>query len=225
MLGLKFADALSAAQAELLQCPVCLDVLSDPVLVCTGEHHLCRKCADGLRTNKCPVCRKKVKKSNPQRLVKNSLAKLRVHCPNKERGCDAVLFHPDMTAHLAVCPNEEVKCQHCEIMMERLQLSLRHHHCKAVRFGCDFVAEGEEAIAAHQSECAVAKCSKQFESYDQQIAELKQEQSSLKRKVSTMQNSLKKKPAAAADHSSLRRRVTELEQLQDGSMPFFRIFG
>lgn len=54
-----FKDVQSGALGESLQCPLCLDVIDDPVAPKECAHPVCRTCMmESLkRANKCPVCR------------------------------------------------------------------------------------------------------------------------------------------------------------------------
>lgn len=175
MSGLVYVDP---SAAEQLQCPLCMDVFTDPVIVCRNEHHLCRQCAEtaSQRTRderKCPECRRKLHIGNGQRFLKNMLDQLRVYCPNRERGCQLVLKREDLKAHACDCPNALIKCQWCEASMERQLLALTHYHCDAARFGCEFVTETDEMVAVHMATCPVSKCRRMFESYERQIEDLR----------------------------------------------------
>mmetsp|Transcript_35361 Transcript_35361/g.94160 ORF Transcript_35361/g.94160 Transcript_35361/m.94160 type:complete len:293 (-) Transcript_35361:76-954(-) len=157
---------------------MCSDVFNDPVVVCEGEHHLCRACMETLRrhhrhSRKCPECRRPFKIGAGQRFLKTMLDGLKVYCPNQARGCEATPKRGELRHHIEACPLTLVACLYCSEKMERRVMVRSHLHCDAARFGCEFVAGCEAGVAVHLVECAVAKCRAQFERYERQIAELK----------------------------------------------------
>lgn len=57
---------------ENIQCPVCLDVLVDAVILNPCGHTFCRSCRDADRnTDVCPTCRTKVQSDTPNRFANN----------------------------------------------------------------------------------------------------------------------------------------------------------
>jgi len=161
-----------------MSCPLCLEVLTDPVQVCKREHHFCRGCAHTLkalplRDRKCPECRGKLSITDGQRFLRNAVEHLRVRCPNQAKGCSETPTRTTLDEHLADCPLQDVKCQHCSVTMERQLLRALHHHCDATRFGCDFVADTDEEVTVHLAGCVVSKCRKAFQALEQENAELR----------------------------------------------------
>eukprot|EP00940_MAST-03C_sp_MAST-3C-sp2_P001588 g1588.t1 len=54
--------------AQLTECPICMDIFKDPILLNNCGHSICRECAMALPRKRCPTCRKtfsmrKVKKN------------------------------------------------------------------------------------------------------------------------------------------------------------------
>ena len=103
----------AAAQKNFLknlECPVCLDVCTDPrMLPCRqGNHTLCRRCLDGLiigRTITCPECRGKhnVPPSGPDGFPRNIMAAGLIDSLCRE----CRMAHPEVT------------CSHCDKMLCR----------------------------------------------------------------------------------------------------------
>ena len=93
-----------------LECPVCLDVCTDPrMLPCpNGNHTLCRRCLDGLvraPTITCPECRAKhnVPPSGPDGFPRNIMAAGMIDSLCRE----CRMAHPEVT------------CSHCDKMLCR----------------------------------------------------------------------------------------------------------
>ena len=68
---------------EELKCPICLELVSDPVQTSCG-HLFCGKCITG--TDTCPVDRKSFT-STPDPFNSRRLGDFKVQCPNSEKGC------------------------------------------------------------------------------------------------------------------------------------------
>lgn len=173
MNSLEYVDQEAAGK---LECPFCMSVLDDPVVVCKNEHHLCRACAKEQQrsSDRCPTCRKRLDIRDGQRFLRSSLNDLRVHCPNRARGCSRTLRREELAAHMTTCSFTVVTCMHCDVKMERRLLGENgvHWHCDAARFGCDFVGSSRSDVAVHIVDCAVFKCRSQFEQYERRIAAL-----------------------------------------------------
>jgi len=52
---LKFKSDLSKSLASLLECPVCLEIMTSPITQCLNGHTICSRCKP--RLNLCPTCR------------------------------------------------------------------------------------------------------------------------------------------------------------------------
>ena len=121
--------AASAQKAFLknLECPVCLDVYTDPrMLPCPqGGHTLCRRCLDGLvrgSTITCPECRAKhnIPPSGPDGFPRNIMAAGLIDSLCKE----CRMAHP------------EVSCSHCDKMLCR-SCHVAHQAFDAVKQSVD----------------------------------------------------------------------------------------
>ncbi|KAJ1432769.1 hypothetical protein B484DRAFT_447617 [Ochromonadaceae sp. CCMP2298] len=70
------------------KCCICMEVMRDPVQVCSEHHTYCRGCINrwkgGGRTT-CPECRAPFSKDEPARVLKNIIEKLEVRCSH---ACD-----------------------------------------------------------------------------------------------------------------------------------------
>ena len=71
------------AQIEDLKCPICLELVYEPVLTSCG-HLFCQRCVRKL--TKCPTCRDELQCKRNQR-DERRVKGLKVKCPNWEKGC------------------------------------------------------------------------------------------------------------------------------------------
>lgn len=71
---------------ELLECPLCLFLMCEPVTISCG-HTFCRRCVGGYLPSKCPVCKERLKQRD-LRAQKNNVLLIGVVekcCPDEAR--------------------------------------------------------------------------------------------------------------------------------------------
>eukprot|EP00601_Ochromonadales_sp_CCMP2298_P000067 CAMPEP_0173180936 /NCGR_PEP_ID=MMETSP1141-20130122/7001_1 /TAXON_ID=483371 /ORGANISM="non described non described, Strain CCMP2298" /LENGTH=317 /DNA_ID=CAMNT_0014103859 /DNA_START=105 /DNA_END=1058 /DNA_ORIENTATION=- len=91
-----------------LKCTICMEVLRDPLQVCSDQHTYCRTCFASWRSHEtCPECRAPFSREEPARIIKNLIDQLDVRCPN---ACEWTGHLNDCEAHMAACPCLEVSC-------------------------------------------------------------------------------------------------------------------
>ena len=97
-------------------CPVSLEILLEPHQTeCCGQH-ISQKAADRLikEGKPCPMCKDENFTTHQDKYFKrNTVNKLKVHCPHKKSGCVWVGELGDLNQHSTSCPNRPWKCQHC----------------------------------------------------------------------------------------------------------------
>ena len=97
-------------------CPVSLEILLEPhQTFCCGQH-ISQEAANRLtREGKpCPMCKSKDLVTQVDKYFKrNTINKLKVHCPHKKSGCDWMGELGDLNLHSNSCPKRPWKCQHC----------------------------------------------------------------------------------------------------------------
>ena len=109
-------------------CPICTDVLKDPVQ-CHNQHLFCRACiTEHLKNSQtCPVCMEKLTEealSKPPRIVTGYLDGLMVNCDHKERGCVELVELGLLETHISVCEYKPVTCpnERCEAVVNMADL-------------------------------------------------------------------------------------------------------
>lgn len=103
---------------EELICPICTEVLEDPVQSCSCEHAYCRACIDKWIVQKqiCPVDRSELLSSQlvpASRLMRNMLSRLKIKCIFADNGCAQLLQLEDFRSHVDSCehnPKVVVEC-------------------------------------------------------------------------------------------------------------------
>mgnify|MGYP002804108919 FL=1 len=108
-------------------CPICTDVLKDPVQ-CHNEHYFCRACITKhlINSQTCPVCVEKVTEeslSKAPRIVSDYLDGLMVNCDHSEQGCSEMVELGHLETHISVCKYRPVTCPN-----ERCQTTVSMAH-------------------------------------------------------------------------------------------------
>ena len=146
-------------QAELLEelkCPICLDLVSDPVQTSCG-HLFCGKCVKEAKT--CPIDRKQFT-SNPDNFNDRRVRNFMVKCPKEGRSCQWQGSLGDVKKHIDTsCAYQMVKCdnERCNVKVERRQLT-RHmqNGCLQRAYKCPHCSEEGtylEVTTTHFTKC------------------------------------------------------------------------
>ncbi|CAB4019213.1 E3 ubiquitin- ligase NRDP1 isoform X2 [Paramuricea clavata] len=132
-------------------CPICTDVLKDPVQ-CHNQHLFCRACiTEHLKNSQtCPVCMEKLTEealSKPPRIVTNILDGLMINCDNKERGCVELVELGLLEAHISVCEYKPVTCpnERCEAVVN--MADLEEHTSEVCEYRQVFCEECDENMS------------------------------------------------------------------------------
>ncbi|EDW88341.1 E3 ubiquitin-protein ligase NRDP1 [Drosophila yakuba] len=121
---------------EELICPICTDVLEEPVQSAECEHAFCRACIDKWMLQKqiCPVDRSVLLSSHlvpVSRLMRNMLARLKIKCTFSQSGCAQMLSLEEFRTHVAACehnPKVVVECSKgCGMKVPKDEMS--RHNC------------------------------------------------------------------------------------------------
>ena len=145
------------------ECLICFDTLSQPKRVSCCGTKFCPACIGFIETKKsrCPHCRARVFTSHHDKEHKRNINSYKVHCPNKEKGCEWTGGLSECDAHIngglappqseatAVvvieqgCLFQELDCDRCKAQFER-RLMLDHitHRCPYRDVECKYRALG-----------------------------------------------------------------------------------
>jgi hypothetical protein len=134
--GNKSYDKKSFTQPvnDFLECPICFDIMKDPVLCTAQGHTFCRECVTKHldQSETCPTCREPMRKEKllPNRLVRSMIEDAEVHCfsydfveENKVKGkkrklkdtvesCEWTGKLKDAEAHYNQCQFALTNCPH-----------------------------------------------------------------------------------------------------------------
>ena len=150
-----------------IECPVCLNILTDPYQVTCCGHNFCGSCIERVKASNgsCPMCKEKEYQSFIDKKCLRIINGLEVYCSNKKKGCQWKGELKNMSTHLnkekreGECQYEEVKCQH-EKCQERKQRGYLEDHedeeCLQRPFQCQYCGEEGTFLSItkdHYEEC------------------------------------------------------------------------
>lgn len=142
---------------EEVICPICFNVLEDPIQINYCEHSYCKQCINEwlIEHPNCPIDREKVSSRNLSpisRLLRVLLSRLRIRCENESRGCNHVSSLETIHVHAAVCefnPKRLLVCTGgCGFVIA--QDELVSHDCTKALMG--FVTDQKRQIESLEKE-------------------------------------------------------------------------
>ena len=120
-------------------CLICLSVLRDPVLCPRNHHCFCRACITRHLENfrRCPTCADNLTVrtlAEPQRVLKDYLNELNIHCIHKNRGCQEIVQLQHLERHETSCGFMPVVCSNegCDVTVNKRDLI--HHQSEVCEF-------------------------------------------------------------------------------------------
>ena len=120
-------------------CLICSNVLKDPVLCPRNHHCFCRACITKHLENyqRCPTCADELTVetlAEPQRMVRQMLNALNIHCVYIDRGCQEIVQLQHLDQHEATCGFTPAVCtnQGCGATVN--QRDLIHHESEVCEF-------------------------------------------------------------------------------------------
>uniref|UniRef100_A0A1X7UXH8 RING-type domain-containing protein n=1 Tax=Amphimedon queenslandica TaxID=400682 RepID=A0A1X7UXH8_AMPQE len=150
-----------------LECPICLQILTDPHLVSCCGNNFCESCIERVKAGdgSCPMCNEKRYQSiiNKERI--RFINGLEVYCSNKKKGCRWKGELKDMSTHLEKakgvrgCQFEEVKCRYEKCQERKQRRYLKDHEdkeCPHRPFQCQYCGEKGTFLSItkdHYEEC------------------------------------------------------------------------
>ena len=136
-------------------CSICFNVLRDPVLCPRNHHCFCRGCITKHLENsqRCPTCADELTVetlAEPQRMVKDILNELKIHCIYNNRGCQEIVQLQHIDQHEATCGFAPAVCtnQGCGATLN--QRDLIHHEsevCEFRKLKCHSCGETTKTLA------------------------------------------------------------------------------
>ena len=123
-------------------CPICCDILEDPVLFEECEHVFCRQCIEewlqSCQPKHCPIDRQEISEKSlrpPQRSFRNLITNLLISCDFSANGCqeyikiDGLSVHSSNCAFNPVIMNQDIECpSSCGAIVKRSG-SIDEHNC------------------------------------------------------------------------------------------------
>ena len=126
---------------EDYHCPICMNVLKEPVMCQRNEHYFCNECITKHLENSqtCPTCKDKLTAETlqqPQRIVTNCLLNFKIRCDYLQRGCRDIVRLEDLKTHheSEVCDFRRVKCHDfAEVKKELAEIKLQLGMMKEIK--------------------------------------------------------------------------------------------
>ncbi|KAK3042238.1 hypothetical protein RJ639_001833 [Escallonia herrerae] len=134
--------ASNTAVHELLECPVCLNLMYPPIHQCPNGHTLCLNCKSQVR-NSCPICRQEL--GNIRCLALEKVAQsLELPCQYHIYGCQEILAYNSRLRHEQNCRYRLYNCPYagaeCSVTgdIKYLVAHLKDDHSVDMHDGCTF---------------------------------------------------------------------------------------
>ena len=131
-------------------CPICMNVLNDPVQCRRNQHYFCTLCiTKHLKENSqtCPTCMEELTEETlgqPARILTDLLSSLKICCDYAEQGCREVVELGVLKTHVASCGFCPVKCSNDECSTVIIKRDRQLHETKVCGFRmvkCDYCGE------------------------------------------------------------------------------------
>jgi len=104
-------DDLSGAVGEVLlrdlECPVCMEYMVPPILLCTYGHNICSKCRESVQC--CPTCKAEFLETRNV-VLENIVRSQKYPCANRQSGCRELFSIEHIAKHHAGCVYGKIKC-------------------------------------------------------------------------------------------------------------------
>ena len=136
-------------------CLICFNVLKEPVMCSRNQHCFCRACITKHLHNfqRCPTCADELTVetlAEPQRMVRDYLNELPIHCVHINRGCQETVQLQNLDRHEATCGFTPAVCtnQGCGATVNKRDLI--HHEseqCEFRKLKCHSCGETTKTLA------------------------------------------------------------------------------
>ena len=143
-------------------CLICFNVLKDPVLCPRNQHCFCRACITKHRENsrKCPTCADELTVetlAKPQRMIKDYLDELNIHCVYNNRGCEEIVQLQHLDKHEATCGFTPAVCTNpgCgAILNQRDLINHESELCEFRKLKCHSCGQMAKTLAGMEKRMA-----------------------------------------------------------------------
>uniref|UniRef100_A0A1X7T114 RING-type domain-containing protein n=1 Tax=Amphimedon queenslandica TaxID=400682 RepID=A0A1X7T114_AMPQE len=150
-----------------IECPICLNILTDPHQVTCCGHNYCGSCIERVKDSdgSCPMCKEEEYQSFVDKKCLRIINGLEVYCSNKDKGCQWKGELKNMSTHLkkrkrrGECQYEEGKCRNRKCREKRQRRYLKDHEdreCPQRPFQCQYCEEEGTFLSItkdHYEEC------------------------------------------------------------------------
>ncbi|GAA0173051.1 ubiquitin-protein ligase [Lithospermum erythrorhizon] len=137
----KLGKTSNTAVHELLECPVCMNMMYPPILQCPNGHTVCSKCKSKVRF--CPICRHEL--GNIRCLALEKVAEsLELPCVYQILGCQEIFPYHNRLRHEQNCKFHPFTCPYagadCPVtgQIKYLVEHLKNDHNVDMQNGCTF---------------------------------------------------------------------------------------
>ncbi|CAG9316370.1 unnamed protein product [Blepharisma stoltei] len=113
----------STVRDERWMCPVCLELLEDPVETPCCHNLFCEKCVINIR--KCPLCSQNLGQCQPNIPIRRLMEDLAVKC--RHARCEVIIRKADLINHEKTCEMALVPCQNSFLCGEVLRKDIEKH--------------------------------------------------------------------------------------------------
>ena len=120
-----------------LECPICLELLENPVDLKGCQHTFCNDCICpmwGICPLSCPLCRHDIKDTSDivptHRFLRNTLSKIQLKCSH---GCGKIFSHENYREHIRSCddnPENFIECA-CKSKFPKYEFLAHKDSCMA----------------------------------------------------------------------------------------------
>ena len=139
---------------ENYHCPICMNVLKEPVMCQRNEHYFCSTCISKHLENSptCPSCMEELTEGTlrqPPRIVTSYLFNLKIRCDYFRRGCRETVRLEDLKTHVENCGFLPVVCSNDGCSAEINKRDRIYHEneiCDFRRVKCHDCAEVKECL-------------------------------------------------------------------------------
>ena len=143
-------------------CPICLNVLKEPVMCRRNQHYFCTSCIIRHLGNSptCPTCMEELTAetlTQAPRIVTDYLSELNICCDYSSRGCREVMLLNNLQRHVDICGFSPVTCSNdgCNMLINKRD---KVHHeaevCDLRRVKCHDCAELKKEVTEMKDQIA-----------------------------------------------------------------------